>query len=70
MSSEVRDAVDKAKKELAVISAQERQLVKDFLWDLYAEHGMHPKQMRLAFDEVIAFIEREEAIYEEAHPDE
>jgi hypothetical protein len=63
--AEVNKLVDKTKKELAVIAAQERQIVKDFLWDLYAEQGMHPHQMRLAFDEAIAYIEREEARFEE-----
>jgi len=60
----VNKLIEDVKRKLDVIASEEREIVKGFLWDLYAEQGMHPHQMRLAFNEVITAIEEEERKYE------
>jgi hypothetical protein len=58
---EVQEMVDKARLQLDRLAAQEREAVKYFLLEMYQEHGMHPDQIRLAFEEAMSVIQASEA---------
>ena len=61
----LEDIIAATKTNIDEICYFEREAVKGLFWDLYSEYGMHPHQMRLAFNEVIELIEKKEAEYAE-----
>ena len=61
---EVQEMVDKAKLQLDRLAAQEREAIKYFVLEMYREHGIHPDQLRLAFEEAMLIISKNEREYE------